>query len=179
MSPQETTRTPLPSGSPQQLNNHPARLLSSLANRSRILDARLLCGADYVEITTTTARGVPSIDLIGSPRIREIKQCVCRHPEGTYTLHALARPGVARELLAALGAPDRHDDTDSGERIHIADAHPGPGRREITILARGQVYVWGGVTIHFRRSRLQPRFIRNALFILTVRPARPNRPEVC
>jgi hypothetical protein len=49
--------------------------------------------------------------------------------------------------------------------------------REITVLAEGEIYAWHGATVRFPRDPRQSATIREALLVLTVRPAARRQPQ--
>lgn len=147
------------------------RILSCLAERTLDLRASSLSGSEQIEITATHRRSGALFERAWASGVPELKRFIRRNRQALFALHVTAKPSIARRLCAALGAPSLYTSSHSGERLRISESAAAGARREITILAEPETYAWRGVTIRFPRDPWQRASIRDALIILTVRPA--------
>jgi hypothetical protein len=159
---------------PEPAAQETRRVLRSLTARAAVLPAVVLGDTERTEITASYEATGELLDQICTRRLRVLRNFIRRYRGALFTLHVVCRPVTAQRVKVVLGAPALYDSRDSGDRLRICYAGAGPPPREIIVLARGRIYAWCGLSVSFSGGPRSREIIREALFVVTVRPEPPR-----
>jgi len=164
-----------PRGSPESAARAVAQILSRLAQLSLELPVSAFSGSEQIEITATDERSGVLLDRACTTLLPALKKFIRRNRQRGFSLHVWAGAKIAHLICASLGMPFLYDSGHSGGWLRIREQVAMEFRREIITLAEGDTYAWRGVTVHFPRDPWQRATVRDALLLLTVRPAAAHK----